>query len=101
MSFTINLQTVRCLNESNEASASDEAYVIVTAANLRPVAPQGIPLPGGIPTPPALQVRQFGIFEDMDDDDEEPVTVQGPPVWGLGGLPDDISIRMKPPSWCH
>lgn len=35
MSFTIELLSIRSRNESSEASASDEAFVIATVANLR------------------------------------------------------------------
>ncbi|MER8768865.1 hypothetical protein NKJ70_03560 [Mesorhizobium sp. M0092] len=83
MTLLINLQSIKCLNETNELSASDEVYVLVSVANMRPTAP-------GLPAVPDLQVFSFGIFEDMDDDDEHPVTVNGQPFWGTNGTPQPI-----------
>jgi hypothetical protein len=85
MSLQIQLHSIRCLNESSEASASDEAYVIVAGAGLRPPF-AGLP----IPALPNQQVVSYGIFTDMDDDDEAPVIVDGRPFWGFDGTPRDI-----------
>src|SRR5690606_1478334 len=82
MALRIYLHSIECLNETDELSASDEVYVLVTVANLRPLA--------GVPAPPNLQVFTYGIFEDMDDDDEHPVIVNGPAFWGMDGMPRDI-----------
>jgi hypothetical protein len=82
MSLQMQLHSIKCLNETGEISASDEAYVLVTVANLRPIGP--------IPAPPNLQVFRYGIFEDMDDDDPDPVIVDGQAFWGLDGTPQDI-----------
>jgi hypothetical protein len=85
MGLLIELHSIRCRNESSEASASDEAYVLATVAALRPPV-------AGLPVPPLpdLQVVSFGIFEDMDDDDAGPVIVNGRPFWGPDGNPRDI-----------
>ena len=83
MSLSIRLHSIRCLNESNEASSSDEAYVLVTVATLRQ------PLPG-VPALPNFRVFKYGIFEDMDDDDPGPVVVGGPGFWGMDGVPAEI-----------
>ncbi len=54
-------------------------------ASLRP------PLPG-VPPLPNFQVLSYGIFEDMDDDDDPaPVIVNGQPFWGPDGTPRDIA----------
>jgi hypothetical protein len=85
MSLSIHLHSIRSLNESSEASASDEAYVLVTVATLRP------PLPGlPIPAVPNFRVFQYGIFTDLDDD-EGPVSVNGAPFWGMDGVAEDIA----------
>jgi hypothetical protein len=34
--LTIGLHSIKCLDEKNEASASEEVYVLVTVADLRP-----------------------------------------------------------------
>jgi hypothetical protein len=83
MSLLIQLHSIKCLNETSEVSASDEAYVLVTAANLRPVAP-------GVPPAPNLRVFRYGVFEDMDDDDPDPVVVDGQAFWGMNGTPQVI-----------
>ena len=85
MALTMELLSIRSRNESSEASSSDEAFVLVTVANLRP------PL-AGVPIPPLpdLQVVSYGIFGDIDDDDPDPVFVNGRPFWGPDGRPRDI-----------
>jgi hypothetical protein len=85
MGLLMELLSIRCRDESSEASASDEVYVIATVAGLRPPV-AGIP----IPPLPDVQVVSFGIFTDMDDDDENPVMVNGRPFWGPDGNPRDI-----------
>jgi hypothetical protein len=82
--YTIRLHSLKCWNEINEASASEEVYVLVTVADLRP------PVPGVlIPPLPNAEVFHTGIYENMDDDD--PVTIlQEPPFWGLNGRPAPI-----------
>jgi hypothetical protein len=83
--YTIRLHSLKCWNEKNEGSASEEVYVLVTVADLRP------PIPG-LPVPPLPNAEVFhtGIYENMDDDD--PVTIlQEPPFWGLNGMPAPIA----------
>ena len=86
MTLSIELHTIRSLDESSEASSSDELYVLVTVATLRPPI-AGLP----IPAIPNFRVFSYGIFEDMDDDDPAPVIVGGPPFWGMDGVPEDIA----------
>jgi hypothetical protein len=43
-----------------------------------------------VPAVPNFRVFRYGVFEDMDDDDENPVIVGGPAFWGLDGVPVDI-----------
>ena len=85
MSLSIRLHSIRSLNESSEASSSDEYYVLVTVASLRPPI-QALPIPAA----PNFRVFAYGVFEDMDDDDDSPVIVPGPPFWGMDGSPADI-----------
>ncbi|MEQ4714779.1 hypothetical protein [Nonomuraea sp. B19D2] len=95
MSLAINLQSIKCLNETSEASASDEVYVLVTTALFR------TPLPGVPASVAEHNVIHYGIFEDMDDDDPNPVTVSGPAFWGLDGNPapigepDDVAVIVS------
>src|SRR5262245_15590334 len=83
MSLSIQLHSIECLNESDEISASDEVYVLATVAALRPPVP-------GLPALANLRVFRYGLFEDMDDDDREPVVVDGPAFWGMDGVATDI-----------
>jgi hypothetical protein len=85
MTLSIELHSIRSLDESSEASASDELYVLVTVASMRPPI-AGLP----IPAIPNFRVFSYGVFEDMDDDDDGPVIVGGPPFWGMDGSPEDI-----------
>jgi hypothetical protein len=57
--------------------------VLATVAALRPPAP-------GIPAPPNFRVFRYGVVEDMDDDDDHPVIVNGQAFWGLDSIPEDI-----------
>jgi hypothetical protein len=87
MSLSIQLHSVRCLNESSEASDSDEVYALVTVATLRPPV-EGLP----IPAIPNFRVFRYGVFGDMDDDDESPVIVNGPSFWGMDGVAEEKEI---------
>ncbi len=81
MSLTIGLQSIKCIEEVNEASASEEPYVLVTAINLKP------PL-NGMPAAPDYQIFRYGIWEDTDAGE---VKVNGgPPFWGLDSRPREI-----------
>jgi hypothetical protein len=51
--FTATLRSITCLNESSEASDSDEPYVLVTAVDLGPLVPQ-------------VEVTLYGPFSDVD-----------------------------------
>ena len=84
MSTSIRLSSVKCLDEINEPSASEEVYVLVTVADLRPPLPS---LP--IPPLPNAEVFHTAVLEDMDDDDP-PRAVDGPVFWGMNGQPAPI-----------
>jgi PASTA domain len=95
MTLSMELHSIRSLNESSEASASDELYVLVTVASVRPPI-VGLP----IPAIPNFRVFSYGVFGDMDDDDPGPVIVRGPPFWGMDGPediadPDDVAIIVS------
>jgi hypothetical protein len=79
MAISMRLTSVKCVDEINEASASEEAYVVITVADLRPPAL-------GLPIPPAPNVEVFHtpVLEDMDDDDP-PRAVNAPVFWGMNG----------------
>jgi hypothetical protein len=85
MTLSIELHSIRSLDESSEASASDELYVLVTVASVRPPI-AGLP----IPAIPNFRVFSYGVFTDMDDDDPGAVIVGGPAFWGMDGTPEDI-----------
>jgi hypothetical protein len=85
MTLSIELHSIRSLDESSEFSSSDELYVLVTVASVRPPI-AGLP----IPAIPNFRVFSYGVFTDMDDDDPGPVIVGGPAFWGMDGAPADI-----------
>lgn len=74
MTLTINLNKIHCRTESNEASDSDEPYVIVTAVRLLPL--------------PDVRCFLYGPWE-MDDGDDKTIVTE-PPFWGLDSTPADI-----------
>jgi hypothetical protein len=79
MSFSIRLHTIKCLEESDEASNSDEPYVLVTSANLLPS-----PLPPN--NTPRATTFLYGEWGNFDDD--EVLTLIGErPFWGVNSEP--------------
>ena len=83
-SLTISLHSIRCLEEVNEASASEEIYVLVTTVSLRPPTT----VIDGVPPLPNFEVFRYGVYEDFDEGDV--VTVDGIPFWGPSSTPEDI-----------
>jgi hypothetical protein len=83
MSYSIRLQRIHCIEEINEASASEEPYVLMTSVDLRSPAP-GLP----IPPLPNFDVFRYGIFEDMDAGEVR--DGGGIPFWGPSSTPQDI-----------
>ncbi|MGW4340451.1 hypothetical protein ACWEK5_47970, partial [Rhodococcus koreensis] len=84
MTTSIRLSSVKCVEEINEASASEEVFILLSVADLRPPSP-GLP----IPPIPNSEVFHTGVLEDMDDDDP-PRLVDGPVFWGMNGQPARI-----------
>lgn len=82
MSFSIRLNTIKCVEEVNEASASEEAYVLITSVSLRPSVP-------GLPSVHNLRTNRYGIWEDFDEG-EIKHNVE-PQFWGLNSIRDDIA----------
>ena len=74
MSLTIGLSTIKCVREINEASASEEPYVLVTAVQLRQILPN-------LPSIPNVRVFRYGVWENFDEG--EVTANSGPPCWGL------------------
>ncbi|WP_212903105.1 hypothetical protein [Clostridium polyendosporum] len=79
--LTINLNTIKCVREINESSASEEPYVLVTSVDLR----RNI---AGV-SPVNLNVVRYGIWEDFDEGETK--TNSGPPFWGVNHKPEDIA----------
>jgi len=80
MSLTIDLQSIKCLDEVNEASASEEPYVLITSANLRPTL--------GPVALPRFQVFRYGVWEDFDEGEVKGNS--GPAFWGVDSTPEDV-----------
>lgn len=59
--------------------------MLVTVASLRPPV-AGFPIPAA----PNFRVFQYGVFQDLDDD-EGPVIMDGAPFWGMDGLAEDLA----------
>jgi hypothetical protein len=82
MSLSIRLHSIRCVDEINESSASEETYALVTVVRLQPP-----PFPG-VPAIHNLRVIRFGVWEDFDEGETR--TGLGRPFWGLNSTPEDI-----------
>ncbi len=82
MTDTVRLHTIRCLEEVNEASASEEIYALITAVDMRPQIP-------GLPPAPNFEVFRYGIFGNFDKGDV--VTVGDPACWGPSSAPMEIT----------
>ncbi|WP_199881269.1 hypothetical protein [Streptomyces sp. CB03911] len=78
----IQLHSLTCLEEINEASASEEPYVLLTSVDQHPAA-------AGLPPVPNFEVFRYGVFNDMDAGE----TVDGgdPAFWGPSSTPQDIA----------
>jgi hypothetical protein len=81
MSLTIRLNSIRCVEEVNEASASEEPYVLLTAVQLQRTL-AGIDVHN-------MRVSRYGVWEDFDAG--EVVNVVDPPFWGLNSTPEDLT----------
>src|SRR5918996_1530797 len=81
MSLTVRLNSIRCIEEVNEASASEEPYILLTAVQLQRTL-------GGFDVH-NLRVSRYGIWEDFDAG--EVVDVVDPPFWGLDSSPADLT----------
>src|SRR5262245_59540704 len=75
MGFSFRLHKIKCLTESDESSAADEPYVLVTAVDL--AWPGSSPPPSG---PPAPRTFLYGKWTNFDQD-EELVLIGEPPCW--------------------
>jgi hypothetical protein len=82
MSHTIRLSSIKCVEEINESSASEEPYVLVTAVQLRKTLP-------GFPSIQNVRVFRYGVWEDFDEGEVKDNS--GPPFWGLNSTPEDIT----------
>lgn len=81
MSLTIRLNSIKCIEEVNEESASEEPYVLLTAVRLeRTLA--GIDLHN-------VRVSRYGVWENFDEG--EILNVVDPPFWGLNSTPEDLT----------
>ncbi|MCL3997237.1 hypothetical protein, partial [Streptomyces lavenduligriseus] len=76
MSVSIALESITCIDEVNEASASEEPYVLVTSIDLsRPVA--------------QVEVFRYGVWEDFDEGETRQNA--GPDFWGVESEPANIA----------
>ncbi len=82
MSFSIRLHSIKCLEESNEWSASDEVYVLITVADLTPPPPPpgGLPAVTPVPGRPVTTFR-YGVWTNFDEGDVV-VADNERPFWG-------------------
>jgi hypothetical protein len=81
MTLSINLHSIHCKTESDEASDSDEPYVLITTVQFLPV--------------PDVRTFLYGPWETDDGDTRDIVTE--PPFWGLDSAPTDILATPAPP----
>jgi LGFP repeat len=81
MSISIRLHNVRCNEERNEASASEEIYILLTSVQFKRTIP-------GLPSLHNLRVERFGPWEDFDAG--ESILVDNV-FWGLRGVPADVA----------
>ncbi|MFN0034526.1 MAG: hypothetical protein ACKVUS_05620 [Saprospiraceae bacterium] len=72
MSFSIRLYSVKCLQESDEPSPSDEAFVLVTSATMGPIT-------SGLPN---VRTFRYGTWENFDEEDD-PIIIGDKPFWGM------------------
>jgi hypothetical protein len=59
MSISIRLHNIRCNDERNEASSSEEIYILLTSVQFKRTIP-------GLPSLHNLRVERFGPWEDFD-----------------------------------
>lgn len=82
LTLSIRLRTIKCVSEENEATASEETYVLTTTVQFTRTLP-------GLPSVHNLRVERFGVWEDFDA--REIKLNLGDPVWGQNGAPADIA----------
>lgn len=82
MSFSIRLNTIKCVEEINEASASEEVYVLITSVSLQPSVP-------GLPSVHNLRTNRYGVWEDFDEGEVKQNV--GSQFWGLNSIREDIA----------
>lgn len=85
MTFSFRLQRMTCLKESDEWSASDEPYVLVTAARL--LAPPG--------HPQSTRTFRYGPWNHFDEGDSLEPTGERP-FWGAGAEPWEPEDIFQP-----
>jgi hypothetical protein len=72
---------LNCVEEINEASASEEPYVLVTSVRLNRT-PLGI-------DKHTVRVFRYGVWENFDEGEAH--EVNDPPFWGLNSIPEVLS----------
>ncbi|HZH91885.1 MAG TPA: hypothetical protein VEX70_14860 [Pyrinomonadaceae bacterium] len=81
MSLRVRLKSIKCVREINEESASEEAYVLVTAVRLNRTLLD-------IDTF-NLRVFRYGVWDNFDEG--EVANIFEPPFWGLNSVPDELT----------
>jgi hypothetical protein len=81
MSLRIRLKSIKCVEEINEASASEEPYVLLTSVRLQRT-PANIDIHN-------MRVFRYGVWENFDAG--EVVNVFDPPFWGLNSTPEELT----------
>lgn len=82
MTISIRLRTIHCISEINEASASEEIYVLLTSVRFSP------PPIHGLPSLHNLRVDCYGVWTDFDAGETKLNLSE--PFWGQNGVPADI-----------
>jgi hypothetical protein len=81
MSLRIRLKDIKCVEEINEGSASEEPYLLVTSVRLQRTL-------AGIDTH-NIRVFRYGVWENFDAGEVKDVF--DPPFWGLGSTPEELA----------
>lgn len=108
MSFSIRLHSIKCVEESDEWSASDEVYVLITTADLTPPPPPAPP-PGSPPLPAVpvitpvpgrpVTTRIYGEWTNFDKDEILDVDNERP-FWGPFEEPWEPQDIFDPDNVC-
>ena len=86
----IYLKDIHCHEETDEVGA-DEPYVLVTSVNLAStVSVKGFPVPL-----PAFDVKLYGPFDDMDDEETHAAPGSSQSFWGVTGASATLSSPEK------